>query len=47
MTFHSRPEVEALLDGLDVIRLDETEHEGRAYTGPKHWHLFHIVARKR
>jgi hypothetical protein len=45
MTFHARADVEPLLDGLDVMRLDETEHEGRAYTGPKHWHLFDVLAR--
>ncbi len=45
MTFHARAEVNALLDGLEVLRLDETEKDGHASDGPKHWHLFDILAR--
>lgn len=47
MTFHSRVEVEELLEGLEVERLDEVEQEGpTALAGRKRWHLFHIVARR-
>ena len=47
MTFHSRAEVEELVAGLDVERLDELEEDGRTAVGDaKHWHLFHLVARK-
>lgn len=47
MTVHSRAEVERLLDGLDVEQLDEVEEDGHTAIGePKHWHLFHIVARR-
>jgi hypothetical protein len=46
LTFHTRTQVEALLGGLDVLRLEETEREGRAYSGPKQWHLFDIMARR-
>ena len=47
MTFLSRPEVEALLDGLEVERLDEIDRAGPTAVGkPKHWHLFHLVARR-
>lgn len=43
----SRAEVEALLVGLDVVRLDEVEEDGKTAVGEgKHWHIFHIVARK-
>jgi hypothetical protein len=45
MTFHARPEVEVLLDGLQILRLEETEHDGHAASGPKHWHTFDILAR--
>lgn len=48
MSFHTRAEVEALLDGLEVERLDEVEEDGRTAVGePKRWHVFHIVARTR
>lgn len=46
MTFHARREVEELLNGLQILRLQETEHDGHAYSGPKHWHTFDILARK-
>jgi len=29
MTFHARHQVQVLLDGLDIIRLEETERDGR------------------
>ena len=47
LTFHTRTEVEALLGGFDLERFDEIEEDGQtALGGPKHWHLFHIVARR-
>ena len=47
MTFLSRPEVDGLLDSLEVERLVEVEEDGRTAVGtPKHWHLFHVVARR-
>ena len=46
MTFYARHQVEVLLDGLDIVRLEETERDGHAFTGPKHWHTFDILARK-
>jgi len=46
LTFHTRHQAEALLDGLDILRLDETEQDGHAFSGPKHWHTFGILARK-
>jgi len=45
MTFHARPEIDGLLDGLEILRLDETEEDGHAADGPKHWHIFDILAR--
>jgi hypothetical protein len=46
MTFHARHQVEVLLDGLDILRLQETEQDGHAFSGPKHWHTFDILARQ-
>ena len=47
MTFHSRAQVEGLLEGLELERLDEVDEDGRTAVGdPKHWHLFHVVARR-
>jgi len=48
ISFHSREEVHSLLGDFDVEQLDEVEEDGTTAVGdPKHWHLFHIVARRR
>ena len=46
MTFLARAELETLLDGLDVAVLEETDEDGTAFSGPKHWHVFDVVARR-
>ena len=47
ITFVTRQEAQDLLAGLDVEMLEEEEHDGVTPRGnPKHWHIFHIVARK-
>lgn len=46
MTFHTADEARALVDGLDVVSWVEEDADGKAWTGPKHWHAFHVVARR-
>lgn len=47
MTFHDRVAIDALLAGLEVEMLREEEDDSTTPRGkPKHWHVFHIVARK-
>ena len=47
MTFVSRDEATALLDGLTLEMFEEEEADGVTPRGnAKHWHIFHIVARK-
>jgi SAM-dependent methyltransferase len=47
MTHHTRAGVEALLAPLAIEHFVEEERDGTTANGsPKHWHLFHIVARK-
>ena len=47
MTFHSRADVEALLTPFETLRNDEQDEDGEAIGGPKHWHVFHVIARRR
>ena len=48
MTFLERDQALALLDGLEIEMFEEEEADGVTPRGnPKHWHIFHIVARKR
>jgi SAM-dependent methyltransferase len=46
MTFHARHQADTLLAGLDILHLEETEQDGHAFSGPKHWHTFDILARR-
>ncbi|WP_035841343.1 class I SAM-dependent methyltransferase [Kitasatospora azatica] len=45
-TFLTRTQVEESLAGLEVVRLDEEDADGDSFGGPKHWHLFDIIARR-
>jgi len=47
LTFHDRSAVDRLLAGLEVVSIDEEERKGTSFAGePKHWHVFHVVARR-
>lgn len=47
MTFLTRAETEELLSDLEVIELTEEDADGHKADGsPKHWHIFHILARR-
>lgn len=46
-TFLDEDEVRSrLFPGWDLVRLDVDDYDGKAYSGPHHWHLFHLVARR-
>jgi trans-aconitate methyltransferase len=47
MTFVTRQQAHEYLDGLELLEFEEEEQDGTTATGkPKHWHVYHIVARK-
>jgi len=47
ITFHTRTQAEELLSSLELERFDEVEEDSTTAVGdPKHWHVFHVVARK-
>jgi len=46
MSFHDPEQVAELLEGLEVLQLDETERDGAAVSGPKHWHVYDILVRQ-
>jgi tellurite methyltransferase len=41
----TEPEARALFDGWILERFEVEEDDGEACDGPKHWHVFHAVAR--
>jgi SAM-dependent methyltransferase len=44
MTFHARSDLERLFDGFEIEVFTETDDDGEATSGPKHWHLFSVMA---
>jgi len=46
MTFLDLDGVHGLLDGLELLDLQEEDKDGDAFSGPKHWHLFDVIARR-
>lgn len=47
MTFHTQEEVHELLSDMHVIYIKEEEKDGTTARGnPKHWHVFHVIAKK-
>jgi SAM-dependent methyltransferase len=47
MNFHQLSEVVELLKDTHVVTLDEQEYDANSGSGPKHWHVFHIIAQKK
>ena len=48
ITFHTYTDVERLLADYEVERFEEVEVDRKTAVGdPKHWHLFHVIARRR
>ncbi|MGH7133839.1 MAG: class I SAM-dependent methyltransferase [Phycisphaerales bacterium] len=47
-TFHTREEVERMLEAFELEHFEEVERPGKTSMGdPKYWHVFHVVGRKR
>lgn len=47
MTFVTHDQAVALLTGLETVEFRELEEDGNTADGTaKHWHVFHILARK-
>ena len=43
-TAMTKGDAAALFKGWITERFDEEENDGEACSGPKHWHLFHVIA---
>ena len=46
MRFIDVVEVRRLVDGLELLALDEEDQDGNSFLGPKHWHVFDVIARQ-
>lgn len=47
MTFFTSQQAQEQLEGLEILTFEEEERDAIATDGmPKHWHVYHIIARK-
>ena len=46
MTFHTETQVRAMLTQFETEYFHEQDEDGEAASGPKHWHVFTVIARK-
>jgi hypothetical protein len=45
--FSTRTDVERMFTGWEILELTEVEEDGHTADGtPKHWHVFHVIARR-
>ena len=45
MNFQTEEQVRGLLQSFEIESLHELDEDGQATSGPKHWHVFTIIAR--
>ena len=46
MRFVDVDAVRGLVHGLELLALDEEDQDGDSFLGPKHWHVFDVIARR-
>ena len=44
--FHTEAEARALFEGLEILSFEIYDADGQSFRGPKHWHIFDVIARK-
>jgi len=47
MTFHTEEQVRGMFEEFEIESFHEQDEDGEAASGPKHWHIFTVIARKR
>ena len=46
MSFHTRDQARKLARGFRAEMFRETDEEGMAFSGPKHWHFYDLILKK-
>jgi hypothetical protein len=47
MTFHTEEQVRRMLEDFEIKYFHERDEDGDAVSGPKHWHVFTVIAKKK
>lgn len=45
-TFLTEDAARGLFRGMEIVAFREEDEDGEAYSGPKHWHVFDVIARR-
>ncbi len=43
--FHTEAAARQLFDGLEILKFEVYDDDGQSFRGPKHWHIYDVVAR--
>lgn len=44
--FHTETGARQLFAGLEILKFDVYDDDGQSFRGPKHWHIYDVIARK-
>jgi hypothetical protein len=44
--FHTEADASGLFDGLEILKFEVFDDGGQSFRGPKHWHIFDVIARR-
>ena len=44
--FHTEAQAKQLFAGLEILKFEVYDADGQSFRGPKHWHIYDVVARK-
>jgi len=47
MTFHTEEQIRKLIENFEIEYFHEMDEDGNSANGPKHWHVFTVIARKK
>ena len=47
MTFHTEEQIRKLIEIFQIEYFHEMDEDGNSASGPKHWHVFTVIARKK
>lgn len=45
-SFHTEADARELFAGLKILKFDVFDDEGESFRGPKHWHIYDVIARR-
>ncbi|WP_346924943.1 methyltransferase [uncultured Arthrobacter sp.] len=44
--FHTEAQARQLFAGLEILKFEAYDADGQSFRGPKHWHIYDVIARR-